>query len=119
MGKPLLQRSIFKFGHVTTFFGSAILISLLALSQGVYICACPVISMAVVTQTQFSRKTRKARNKLYLQKLSLDTILTLIPVYIVITLLLALFQGVNICARPVISTAIVTQTQFTRKTRKC
>ena len=59
MGKPLLQRSIFKFGHVTTFFGSAILTSLLALSQGVYICARPVISMAVVIQTENQEKLEK------------------------------------------------------------
>ena len=56
--------------------------------------------------------------KSYLQKQSLDTILTLIQVYSVITLLLALSQGVYICVRPVILTATVTQTQFSRKTRK-
>ena len=44
---------------------------------------------------------------------------TNLTVYIVITLLLALLQVVNICAPPVISTAAVTQTQFSKKTRKC
>ena len=38
--------------------------------------------------------------------------------YIVITLLLALFQGVYICVHPVISTAAVTQTQFSKTTSK-
>ena len=36
------------------------LTSLLALFQGVYICAHPVISTAVVTQMPFSRKTRRS-----------------------------------------------------------
>ena len=34
--------------------------SLLAIFQGVYISVHPVISTAVVTQTQYSRKTRKS-----------------------------------------------------------
>ena len=67
----------------------------------------------------FPEKPGSARNKLYLQKQRLDTILTLIGAHIVITLLLALFQGVYICAHPVISTPVVTQTQFSRRTRKC
>ena len=43
---------------------------------------------------------------------------SLIRVYIVITLLLALFGWVYICARPVISTAVVTRIQFSKKTSK-
>ena len=66
----------------------------------------------------FPRKPGRARDKLNMQKYSLDTILTLIRVDIVLTLLLPLFQGVYICALPIISTAVVTQTQFSRKMRK-
>ena len=37
---------------------------MVALFWGVYICAGPVISTAVVTQTQFSKKTSKSKKQI-------------------------------------------------------
>ena len=79
----------------------------------------PWFQHLLLQKSNFPGKPGSARSKFYLQKQSLDTILTLIQVYIVISLLLALLQGVYICAHPVISTAVVTLTQFSKKTRKC
>ena len=50
--------------------------------------------------------------------LILDFNRTLFLVYLVLASLLALFQGVYICAHPGSCRAIITQTQFSRKTRK-
>ena len=72
----------------------------------------------LLNKPNFPGKPGRARNKVHLEKKTLDTILSLIRVYIVITLLLVLFQRVYICARPVISTTAVTQIQFSRKIRK-
>ena len=38
--------------------------SLLDIFQGVYICAHPVIWTAIMTQMQFSRRTRKSQEEL-------------------------------------------------------
>ena len=65
--------------------------------QHIYICAHPASCITIMTQ-----------NKLFL----------ILAVCIVLTSLFALFKGVYICARPVISVAVVSQMQFSRKTSK-
>ena len=66
----------------------------------------------------FPGKPGKARNKVSLQEQNVVTVLISFLVCLILAPLLDAFQGVHICTNPVIWTALITQMQFCRKTRK-